>query len=65
MFLLTIMTMTGILISCTTAFDQIHSDSRLTRMEVIGIVKEWCAADAWMVSLMKRMIECRNLYMVR
>ena len=40
-------------------------DAKLTKMEIMGIVGEWCEADPWMVSLMTRFIACRVEYMVR
>ena len=53
------------LISCAHAVDGFYGgDTRITKMEAVGIMKEWCEADPWMVSMMKRMIGCRDEYMV-
>ena len=37
-----------------------YGSSEMTKMEVTGMLLEWCEKDQWMVTYMTRLIECRN-----
>lgn len=37
-----------------------HGSSEMTKMEITGMLLEWCEKDQWMVTYMTRLIECRN-----